>query len=109
MRILIIKMSSMGDLIQTLPAINDATNALPGIQFDWVAEEAFTEIPKWHANVKQVIPIALRRWRKQPWHALQQNEIQKFYQQLRAQQYDKIIDAQGSIKSAITTRIRKTI
>lgn len=107
MRILIIKMSSMGDLIQTLPAINDATNALPGIQFDWVAEEAFTEIPKWHANVKQVIPIALRRWRKQPWHALQQNEIQKFYQQLRAQQYDKIIDAQGSIKSAITTRLSR--
>lgn len=95
----------MGDIIHTLPAVSDATDALPGIQFDWVAEEAFIEIPAWHKNVNHVIPIALRRWRKQPWHALKQGEVQRFYKQLRLQHYDKVIDAQGSIKSAVTTRL----
>lgn len=105
MHVLIVKMSSMGDIIHTLPAVNDAAQAFSDIQFDWVVEEAFTEIPTWHENVMQVIPIALRRWRKQPYQALQQGEIQRFYKQLRLQHYDKVIDAQGSIKSAITTRL----
>lgn len=107
MHVLIVKMSSMGDIIHTLPAISDAAKAIPGIQFDWVAEEAFTEIPSWHTNVNQVIPIALRRWRKQIWHSVQQGEIQHFVKQLRLQRYDKVIDAQGSIKSAVTTRLSR--
>lgn len=95
----------MGDIIHTLPAVNDASMALPGIQFDWVAEEAFTEIPMWHKNVHQVITIALRRWRKQICKSLRHHEIQLFYKQLRSQRYDKVLDAQGSIKSAVTTRL----
>lgn len=98
-------MSSMGDIIHTLPALTDACNAIPNLQFDWVVEEAFTEIPLWHKNVTRVIPIALRRWRKYPWQAIKNGEIKKFYQQLRSQHYDLIIDAQSSIKSAITTRL----
>jgi heptosyltransferase I len=107
MRVLIVKMSSMGDIIHALPAVSDAAKLLPKIQFDWVAEEAFTEIPAWHKNVNQIIPIALRRWRKQIWKALQRSEVQKFYKQLRLLHYDKVIDAQGSIKSAVTTRLSR--
>ncbi len=97
----------MGDIIHTLPAVSDATQAVSNIQFDWVVEEAFTEIPKWHKQVKQVIPIALRRWRKNPWQAAQNGEIKQFYKQLRAQEYDIVLDAQGSIKSALTTRLSR--
>lgn len=107
MRVLIIKMSSMGDIIHTLPAVTDATKAIPNIQFDWVVEEAFTEIPKWHEQVQQIIPIALRRWRKNIWLAIQNGEIKQFYKQLRAQKYDFVLDAQGSIKSAITTGLSR--
>lgn len=107
MRVLIIKMSSMGDIIHTLPAVSDATQAVSNIQFDWVVEEAFTEIPKWHKQVKQIIPIALRRWRKNPWQAARNGEVKQFYKQLRAQEYDIVLDAQGSIKSAITARLSR--
>lgn len=100
MRVLIIKMSSMGDIIHTLPALTDASKAIPNIQFDWIAEEGFAEIPSWHKHVNQVIPIALRRWRKNFWSVLRQGEIKKFYQKLRAQEYDVVIDAQASLKSA---------
>lgn len=107
MRVLIIKMSSMGDIIHTLPAVTDAANGVSNIQFDWVVEETFTEIPKWHKQVQQIIPIALRRWRKNIWQAIQNGEIKQFYTQLRAQEYDFVLDAQASIKSAISTRLSR--
>jgi heptosyltransferase-1 len=107
MRVLIVKMSSMGDIIHTLPAMTDASKALANVQFDWVVEEAFTEIPSWHKQVRQIIPIALRRWRTQLWQATRTGEVKNFYKQLRAQPYDFVLDAQGSIKSAITTRLSR--
>ena len=103
MRVLIIKMSSMGDIIHTLPAVTDAAKALTNIQFDWVVEEAFTEIPNWHKQIQQIIPIGLRRWRKNVYRTIRSGELKQFYTQLRAQKYDFVLDAQGSIKSAITT------
>lgn len=107
MRVLIIKLSSMGDLIHTLPALTDASHAFPNIQFDWVAEEAFAEIPTWHKQVKQVLPIALRRWRKQIFKTLQTGELKNFIKQLRLRDYNYIIDAQSSIKSAVITRLAR--
>lgn len=97
----------MGDIIHTLPAVTDATKAISNIQFDWVVEEAFTEIPKLHKQVQKIIPIALRRWRKNIWLAIQNGEIKQFCTQLRAEEYDFVLDAQGSIKSAITTRLSR--
>lgn len=102
MRVLIIKMSSMGDIIHTLPAVTDAAEAISNIRFNWVVEEAFTEIPNWHKQIQQIIPIGLRRWRKNIYRTIQSGELKQFYTQLRAQKYDLVLDAQGSIKSAIT-------
>lgn len=55
MRVLIVKTSSMGDVLHTLPALTDAQQAIPGIKFDWVVEEGFAQIPSWHAAVERVI------------------------------------------------------
>lgn len=107
MRVLIIKTSSMGDVIHTLPAITDATKAIPGITFDWVVEEGFAEIPRWHGSVRKVIPVALRRWRNQKLKTLWNKEFINFIKVLRAEKYDHIIDAQGLIKSAVLTRLAR--
>jgi heptosyltransferase I len=104
MRVLVIKTSSMGDVIHTLPALTDASRALPGIRFDWVVEENFAEIPAWHPAVEQVIPVALRRWRKQPLRTLIGGEWRAFTRRLRQTRYDAVIDAQGLLKSALLTR-----
>ncbi|VEH64955.1 lipopolysaccharide heptosyltransferase 1 [Rodentibacter pneumotropicus] len=74
MKICLVKTSSMGDIIHTLPALTDALNVLPNLQVDWVVEENFSEIPKWHSAVNRVIPIALRRWRKFPFSVKNRNE-----------------------------------
>ena len=107
MRILIIKTSSMGDILHLLPALTDAGKYHPKIQFDWVVEESFAEIPKWHPLVKKVIPIALRRWRRAPWQAIKSGEWRQFRKNLRAEHYNYVIDAQGLMKSAIITRMAK--
>ena len=56
MHVLIVKTSSMGDVLHTLPALTDAMHAIPDIKFDWVVEEGFAQIPSWHPAVDRVIP-----------------------------------------------------
>jgi len=107
MKILIIKTSSLGDIIHTLPALTDAAHAIPNIEFDWVAEAGFAEIPAWHNRVNRVIPLEWRRWRKNFPQAWRDGEFKRFYTDLRKNHYDKIIDAQGLLKSAIITRMSK--
>jgi len=106
-RVLIIKTSSLGDVIHTLPALTDAAHAIPGIRFDWVVEEGFAEIPSWHPAVDEVIPVAIRRWRKHLWQTIRSGEWKAFKQRVRARKYDLVIDAQGLVKSAWLTRLVK--
>ncbi len=107
MKVLLVKTSSLGDVVHTLPALTDAQRAIPGIRFDWVVEEGFAEIPAWHPAVAQVIPVAIRRWRKHPLQTLRSGEWRRFKARLREGQYDLVIDAQGLLKSAWLTRYVK--
>ena len=107
MRTLIIKTSSLGDVLHTLPAVTDAARHKPGLRFDWVVEEAFAEVPAWHAAVDDVIPVAIRRWKHQLLHALRNGEPQALVRRLRSQPYAHVIDAQGLIKSAVMARFAR--
>lgn len=107
MRALIIKMSSMGDVIHTLPALSDASQILPSISFDWVVEKDFEAIPRLHPAVGEVIPIELRRWRKNWLQAFRSQAPQTFVKQLQGQTYDMVIDAQGLLKSGLVTCLAK--
>ncbi len=107
MRILIVKVSSLGDIIHTLPAVTDAANARKDVVFDWVVEENFVDVPGWHPAVDKVIPVSLRRWRRNPLKTWLQREVRAFRQRLRAEHYDLVIDAQGLIKSGIISRMSK--
>jgi heptosyltransferase-1 len=107
MRVLVVKTSSLGDVIHALPAVSDAAAAIAGLRVDWVVEKAFSEIPAWHAAVDRVIPCELRRWRRQPLQTLRSGEWATFVAQMRRQPYDFIVDAQGLVKSAwLATRAR---
>jgi heptosyltransferase-1 len=103
--VLVVKLSSLGDVIHTLPALGDAAAALPGIRFDWVVEEAFAEIPAWHSAVDRVIPVALRRWRKRPLRDFSGPEWRGARAALEERRYDAVIDAQGLLKSAFIARL----
>ena len=104
-RVLVIKTSSLGDVVHALPALTDAVQARPELRFDWVVEEAFAPVPSWHPAVVQVIPIALRRWRKAPFSRQTRAQWHEFRHRIQAAEYDVVIDAQGLLKSAWLTRM----
>ncbi len=107
MRVLIVKVSSLGDIIHTLPAVTDAKRAYPKLVFDWVVEENFTEVPAWHPAVDRVIPVAIRRWRKSLMRTYLTHEFRAFKRALQGTRYDLVIDAQGLIKSGIISRMSR--
>ena len=100
-RVLLIKTSSLGDVISNLPVVSDILRAHPAARIDWLVEEAFVAIPALHPGVGTIIPVAVRRWRKHLAQPATWREISAARHSLRAQQYDFVIDTQGLIKSAL--------
>lgn len=103
-RILIVRTSSLGDLVHMLPAMSDIAVHVPGACIDWLVEENFAEIPSWHPAVHEVIPVAQRRWRKHWWSAQSRRERAALRQNLRARRYDVVLDMQALLKSVWLVR-----
>jgi len=104
-KILLIKTSSMGDVIHNLPVVSDIRSHLPGARIDWVVEESFAGIPRLHPGVAEVIPVAVRRWRKTLLSAGTRAGMRAFGRRLRETEYDVVLDTQGLIKSAVIARV----
>lgn len=100
MRVLIIKLTSMGDLMHALPALTDAVKAIPNIEFDWVVDKTFSEVPLWHPAVKNVITTAHRQWKKNIIQSWREGLLSQFNQKLNKYDYDLVIDLQNNMKSA---------
>jgi len=107
LRVLIVKISSLGDVIHTLPAVTDAMRANRKLVFDWVVEENFAEVPGWHPAVESVIPVSIRRWRKNWIRTYLKGDVGIFKKDLQKIHYDLVIDAQGLIKSGIVSRMSR--
>lgn len=103
MRILLVKMSSMGDIFHTFPAISDLKAQFPQAEIHWVVEAGFAEIATWHPAIDKVIPIDLRRWMKER-RLSSWREFRHWRAELQHEQYDYIVDAQGLLKSALIAK-----
>ncbi|MEW6163743.1 MAG: lipopolysaccharide heptosyltransferase I [Pseudomonadota bacterium] len=101
MRILLVKTSSLGDVIHNLPVASDIRRILPEAEIDWVVEESCAEIPCLHPAVRRVLPVAVRRWRKSLLAPATWREIGAWRRAARADFYDAVIDTQGLVKSAL--------
>ncbi|MGX8012663.1 lipopolysaccharide heptosyltransferase I [Mesorhizobium sp. ORM8.1] len=101
MKVLIVKTSSMGDVIHTFPAVEDALRNRPDVTFDWCVEEAFAGIVALHPKIGAIHKVATRRWRKQLFDGGTWREMAGLRRALRASRYDLVIDAQGLLKSAL--------
>ncbi len=99
--ILFVKTSSLGDLIHNMPALMDARRHRPEARFTWIVEEMYLPLMRFHPYIDHLVPIAMRRWRRQL-HRLQTwREIAAFLRAIRARRYDAVIDSQGLIRSAL--------
>lgn len=101
MRVLIVKTSSMGDVVHALPAISDMARAIPGIQIDWLVERSFAAMPSQHRAVNRVIPLQWRKWRKSLRSQETRAALSAWRAEMRREHYDLIIDMQGLLKSAV--------
>lgn len=101
MRILIIKLTSMGDLMHTLPALTDASKVYPDIQFDWVVDENFSEVPSWHQKVSETITTNHRAWKKQLLSSSLRRDLIELKARINGKNYDAVIDMQNNLKSAV--------
>ena len=91
----------MGDVVHTMPAISDIAANVPDAQIDWLVEAPFAALPAMHPAIRTVIPIAWRKWRKRLFAADTRVALAAARAQLKAEQYDLVIDFQGLIKSAL--------
>ena len=107
MKILIVKLSSLGDVVHAMPAVQDIRAARPDAQIDWVVERGFAPLAQRCDGVRRVIACELRRWRKAPLAAQTRSEWRAFREELRSDWYDAVIDLQGLTKSALVARVAR--
>lgn len=107
MKVLIVKLSSLGDVVHSLPVVQDLLAALPGVQIDWVLEPSFAPVLTPVRGLHRVIPCALRRWRKSFWTAATRAEWRAFSTDLQRDAYDAVLDLQGLTKSAMVARLAR--
>jgi heptosyltransferase-1 len=103
--ILFLKTSSMGDVLHHMPAVTDARRRFPQARITWVVDELYAPLAALHPAVNEIVPIAVRRWRKRLHELPTWNEIREATSRLRAQRYDAIIDTQGLVRTALMTRV----
>ncbi len=106
-RILLVKTSSLGDVVHTFPVVSDILAAIPGVEIDWVVEERFAALPALHPGVSRTIPVAVRRWRAGLYRAETWREMNVFRAELGRPRYDAVVDLQGLFKSAIVARLAR--
>lgn len=108
MNILLVRVSSLGDVLHNLPIVADIHRHYPDARVDWVVEEGYVSLVKLNPHVRKVIPFALRRWRKGLADAAVRAELRGFFRDLRAEQYDYVFDTQGLIKTGIVMACART-
>ncbi|MFJ1253081.1 lipopolysaccharide heptosyltransferase I [Cupriavidus sp. CuC1] len=104
-RILVVKVSSLGDVVHNMPLVHDLRARWPDCEIDWVVEEGYVDLVRLLPEVRRVIPFALRRWRKRFYQAATWREIGALRQALREEAYDAVIETQGLLKTAVVARV----
>jgi heptosyltransferase-1 len=104
--IVLIKTSSLGDVLHNLPVVTDIHKHFPDSRIDWVVEESFAALPVLNPHVRHVVTVAVRRWRKSWWAS--RSEMRAVCSELQARRYDLALDTQGLVKSALITRCTHT-
>ncbi|KPF67972.1 hypothetical protein IP84_12135 [beta proteobacterium AAP99] len=107
MRVLIVKTSSMGDVVHALPAASDIARCYPGARIDWLVERPFAALPQLHPAVQNVVPIQFRKWRKSPFDVAVRQAAGEAIARLRSEPYDLILDLQGLVKSAMFCKLAR--
>ena len=101
MKILLVRVSSLGDVLHNLPMVADLLRHHPHATIDWVVEEGYVSLVRLNPHVRKIIPFALRRWRKGLGKPETRAEMKAFWRSLREEAYDLVFDTQGLLKTGV--------
>ena len=107
MKILLVKLSSLGDVVHSLPVVQDIRGAFPGARIDWVVEKSLAPLLALNPNLRRIIACEIRRWRTAPLAVQTRREWRAFRAELQLDAYDAVIDLQGLTKSAVVARLAR--
>ena len=105
--ILVVRPSSLGDVVHALALVADVRAARPELAVDWVAEEAFVDLPALCPGVRHVLPLALRRWKRAPLDPANWRELAAFRARLRSDRYEAVLDLQEQVKGGLVARMAR--
>ncbi|WP_353202773.1 lipopolysaccharide heptosyltransferase I [Polynucleobacter sp.] len=112
-KILLVKLSSLGDVLHNLPLVWDLRARLPDAQIDWVVEEAYVHLleplrtREDFKGIDRIIPFDLRRWKKHLFELSTWKQFFSFRRHLQEISYDVVIETQGLLKSALVCALAK--
>jgi len=109
LKVLIVRVSSLGDVVHNMPMVADILRHHPGAVIDWVVEEAYRDLVRLNTGVRRIIPFALRRWRRSLLSTATRAEITAFRRALREEEYDIVFDTQGLFKSGLVMGMARTV
>ncbi len=104
-QVLLVRMSSLGDVLHTFPAVTDLRRERPQAVLHWAVEEAYVPLVRLHPGVARVVPVALRRWRRRLFARASWQELKALRAALAEPPFDAILDTQGLLKSAFVAKM----
>jgi heptosyltransferase-1 len=103
--ILFIKTSSMGDVLHHMPAVTEARHRFPDARITWVVDELYAPLVRLHPGVNEIIPIAVRRWRRNLLRPPTWREFRAAIRKLRSRRFDVVVDTQGLLRTALMAKL----
>jgi heptosyltransferase-1 len=101
--VLVVRPSSLGDVVYALALVSDIAAHRPGVPVDWVAEDAFVDLVRLDPRIRRVVPLGLRRWRRSPLTRTTWRDMAEFRRALRREHYDDILNLQEQVKGAVVS------
>ena len=101
--VLVVRPSSLGDVVYAMALVGDIAAHCPGVPVDWVAEDAFVDLVRLDPRIRRVVPLALRRWRHAPLARATWRDMAAFRRALRQERYDAILNLQEQVKGAVVS------
>jgi heptosyltransferase-1 len=101
-RILMVRTSSLGDIVHSLPVLTALRRQLPAAALGWVVEEVFAPVLAGHPDLDQLIVVRLRHWRRRPLAARTLREVAAFLAAVRRFSPQVTLDLMGNHKAGVT-------
>lgn len=104
-RFLVVRLSSLGDIVHALPAVATLRAAFPDARLDWLVEARWQELLEGNPDISHIIPVDSFAWRRSPLRAATWRSLSGLIRRLREARYDAALDLQGLYKSALLARL----